>query len=263
MRQADAIILPQGCRHDLYQAARDNCAHVFPNYDKRYHYQGKTGQSRLFQEMEANHPLSHVFPSLDHCPQNQQPPLPYPFVFKLAWGGEGQHVHLVTGAEEWQGCLAKAALFEQQGHFGFVCQQLVDTGGRSLRVVVIDQNFYSYWRCGAQADSFYTNIAKGATIDHQADSHLQQRAITALRGFCRQSAINLAGFDFLFQQGEEEPFFLEINYCFRTKGLGGSDAYQRLLSAGVQQWLTRLKQDQGSADLSTSKALDKPRPECY
>ena len=44
MRSAAAVILPQGCREALYRMAKQNCAHVFPNYDARFEYPGKTGQ---------------------------------------------------------------------------------------------------------------------------------------------------------------------------------------------------------------------------
>ena len=33
IRAADAVILPQGCYQSLYEMARKNCKHVFPNFD--------------------------------------------------------------------------------------------------------------------------------------------------------------------------------------------------------------------------------------
>ena len=42
--EADAIILPQGCRRELYELARKSCPLVFPNYDARFAFQGKMGQ---------------------------------------------------------------------------------------------------------------------------------------------------------------------------------------------------------------------------
>ena len=43
IRAADAVILPQGCREALYLLARQNCSYVFPDYDARFQYPGKTG----------------------------------------------------------------------------------------------------------------------------------------------------------------------------------------------------------------------------
>ncbi|MEN8199826.1 MAG: glutathione synthase, partial [Thermodesulfobacteriota bacterium] len=118
----------------------------------------------------------------------------------------------------------------------------IPTDGRSLRVVVIGQSYYSYWRVASE-DQFYTNLARGATIDHELFPHLQDKAVQEVKAFCGKSGVNLAGFDFLFSTTEEAPpppLFLEINYCFRTKGLGGPDRYLDLLTAGIRKWLAGL-----------------------
>ena len=36
IKAAKAVILPQGCRQSLYEMARDNCQHVFPDYAARF-----------------------------------------------------------------------------------------------------------------------------------------------------------------------------------------------------------------------------------
>lgn len=38
MQAAAAVILPQGCRQDLWQAAVRSCPHVFPDYHARFQY---------------------------------------------------------------------------------------------------------------------------------------------------------------------------------------------------------------------------------
>ncbi|MFZ1198929.1 MAG: hypothetical protein WAO07_02080, partial [Desulfobacterales bacterium] len=70
---------------------------------------------------------------------------------------------------------------------------------------------------------------------------LQAAAVAAVRKFCRFTRIDLAGFDLLFSDGaaSASPFFLEINYFFGRKGLGGSEAYYRLLAQAVDEWLRR------------------------
>ena len=56
IRDADAVVLPQGCREALYHMARQNSPHVFPDYDARFQYPGKTGQAKLFQALDVPHP---------------------------------------------------------------------------------------------------------------------------------------------------------------------------------------------------------------
>ena len=63
VRAADAVIIPQGCKASLYTMARENCANVFPNYDARFEYPGKIGQTRLFRKLNAPHPKTEIYTS--------------------------------------------------------------------------------------------------------------------------------------------------------------------------------------------------------
>lgn len=242
MEAADAVILPQGCRKSLYRTARRHCAHVFPNYDVVYQYPGKTGQGTFFKEMALPHPKTNIFPTLNHFRERPHT-FPYPFVFKFSWGGEGKNVFLINSAEDLARCLEKAVEWEHQDRKGFLLQEYIPTGGRSLRVVVIGNSYYSYWREGRDG-GFYTNLAKGAVIERDASPELQDKAVRMLRNVCRKTGINLAGFDFLFsiEDPQKTPLFLEINVCFRCKGLGGVDAYHRLLEKGIKAWLKEISQ---------------------
>ena len=49
-READAIILPQGVRWDLYDLCRKYCQRVFPNYDLRFAFPGKIGDILIFRK---------------------------------------------------------------------------------------------------------------------------------------------------------------------------------------------------------------------
>jgi len=113
-----------------------------------------------------------------------------------------------------------------------------------LRVVVIGKDFYPYWRC-VSGGGFYTNLARGAFIDYESIPHLQQKGVAVLRDFCGETGIDLAGFDFLFADGDinQIPLFLEINFCFRCRGLGGVDMYHRYLERAVKGWLAEVKED--------------------
>ncbi|MCB2184352.1 MAG: hypothetical protein KQH63_20175, partial [Desulfobulbaceae bacterium] len=241
LQSSDAVILPQPCKESLYRAACLHCSHVFPNYDVFFEYQGKTGQNRLFQEIDVPHPQTVSFSdvnqfSVDACH------LDFPFVFKLSWGGEGRNVFLVKSEKDLALCLEKARESEKSGGKGFIVQEYIDTGGRSLRVVVIHDRFISYWRQVADG-GFYTNLAKGAVPDHQSAPELQEKAVCALRDFCHKTGINLAGFDFLFDAKNQDPaaLFLEINFCFRCKGLGGVGEYHKLLEQGISEWLKDIR----------------------
>ena len=250
IQKAEAVILPQGCRESLYRMAKDNCAHVFPDYDARFAYPEKIGQAKLFQEKGVSHPLTVIYenpvlPAADYDAVLNTPPFDLPFVFKFNWGGEGETVFCLDSWETIEKTLSKTILYEKSGQYGFLLQELVPSKGRSLRVVVIHQSYISYWRVQNDANAFYTNLTKGAKIDSVSDPALQEAAIAATRKFCDQTKINLAGFDFLFSEadldaGVIKPLFLEINYFFGRKGLGGSGKYYKILQNEIDVWVNKL-----------------------
>jgi len=64
-----------------------------------------------------------------------------------------------------------------------------------------------------------------------------------VKDFCRKTGINLAGFDFLFSSENyynDEPLFLEINYFFGRKGLGGSEKFYKILNSEIAKWIKSL-----------------------
>ena len=86
------------------------------------------------------------------------------------------------------------------------------------------------------------SLAKGGTIDRTSDQHLIKAAESATLDFCRKTGINLAGFDFLFSRDPlvadpQTPLFLEINYFFGRRGLGGTEAYYQHLLQAINDWL--------------------------
>ena len=52
IRKATAIILPQACTQDLYAVCARSNASLFPSYQTRIKYPGKTGQSLLFEGLD-------------------------------------------------------------------------------------------------------------------------------------------------------------------------------------------------------------------
>lgn len=245
MRKARGIILPQGCRRSLFEMAAANCGNIFPDYTLRFAFSGKTGQAKLFAKTKTPHPETHGFESLADYRENRTnpaPPLAYPFVFKFSWSGEGENVWLVPDGKTLDQLLGKAADYERTGQKGFVIQRFVETGGRSLRVVVIGKTILSYWRIQANSGRFGSQAAQGARIDHDAEPVLQAKGKYAVMDFCRKTGIVLAGFDVLFDRNDRHatPLFLEINYYFGRRGIGGSEAFYALLIREIEHWIEGL-----------------------
>ena len=246
IQAAAATILPQGCRRELYEMACRHCRRVFPNYTARFDYPGKIGQARLFQKIKVRFPASVTIGGVDQFKNSyrrlsEDLPFPFPFVVKFDWGGEGETVSLVESVEQMEGVLKKAADFERAGLTGFLMQEFIPCDNRVLRVVVIGSKYLSYWRKGPKNHRSCVSVADGAKIDFDSDPVLQQKAIAAVKGFSQAAQIDLAGFDMLYtsRTDEDEPYFLEINYFFGRRGLGGSEAYYALLCEEICHWLDR------------------------
>jgi ribosomal protein S6--L-glutamate ligase len=247
IRDAQAVILGQGCYQSLYEMARANCPNVFPNYEARFKYPGKFGQTILFRELNTNHPSTEIYSDIalfqkKYRNSPDQLTSRYPLVFKLDWGGEGETVYRATGTEDLQKLLTQFADFEKTGQSGFLLQEFVPSGDRSLRVVVIGQQIVSYWRIQQNRGAFHTSLNKGAVIDSKAEPALQQKAVAVVKKLCQKTGINLAGFDVIFSAeiDDPDPMLLEINYFFGRKGLGGSEAYYKILHQEIQTWLAEL-----------------------
>jgi len=244
IRAAAAVVLPQGCSQHLYEMARDNCKHVFPNYEARFNYPGKIGQIKLFRETNTAHPPAELYPSVAEFKQHYgETPgdisFELPCVFKFDWGGEGETVYLINSRDDLKEVLEKAAVFENSGQKGFLMQEYVPTEGRTLRVIIIAQAMISYWRIQQSTDGFMSSVSRGAHIDTASQPELQNAARAFVHNFCVITGIDLAGFDVIFSVEEEncQPLLLEINYFFGRRGLGGSDAYYEILKNGINAWL--------------------------
>ncbi len=246
IRAADAVILSQGCYRALYEMARENCPHVFPNYDARFKYPGKINQIKLFRKFKISHPASEIFSDVASFQQqygetSAKLSFDFPVVFKLDWGGEGETVYLINSADNLREILQKIAEYETSGQAGFILQEYIPSNSRTLRVVILGRRVISYWRIQENNDGFYSNLSKGAIIDSEAQPGLQHKAVALVKYLCQKTGINLAGFDVIFssENGDPDPMLLEINYFFGRKGLGGSENYYRILLAEIRNWLAR------------------------
>ncbi|HVO83863.1 MAG TPA: glutathione synthase, partial [Syntrophobacteria bacterium] len=167
IRRANAVILPQGVREDLYGMCRRHCGRLFPNYDCRFAYPGKLGDIRLFRALGIRHPETVVFADVAAY-RRRYPlergvfPFPPPFVVKGDTGGEGHLVFRIHQPDQLEGILAIFAGMETSGFHGFLAQELINHGGRDLRVVVLHDHVLSYWRVQRDAAQFLTNLSAGA-----------------------------------------------------------------------------------------------------
>jgi len=246
---ARAVILPQGCRESLYRAARTGCSRVFPNYDLRFAFPGKTGQIEFFQRMGLPHPRSRVFRSTqafeDWLAHDKRAAWSLPLMIKLDHGGEGQGIFPAADRAALASILQRLRESEQAAPLNFVVQAYLPCAARSLRVAVIGHQRISYWRVADDVQQAKVCLTAGGRIDRVADPHLIRAAEDVTDDFCRKTGVNLAGFDFLFSQDpaaapNATPHFLEINYYFGRRGLGGSDGFYRHLSRAVDRWLQTL-----------------------
>jgi len=244
LEQARAVILPQTVERELYCLCTRMCPHVFPNYDLRFQWEGKIGDTFAFWTYGMKHPFTLVFPRVetlrnDHPKMDHEVPAlpPYPFVMKGAHGGEGKQVWLIENEKELKAKLKILQHLELHGSSGFVIQEYLADLERDLRVVVIGNRIYSYWR---RAGTFLHNTAQGGEIDTDSDKDLQYRGREKVREFCLRSGANLAAFDLVFDAADREPYFLEINYTFGRTGLGGSEEFYTLLQAAVNHWLNSI-----------------------
>jgi ribosomal protein S6--L-glutamate ligase len=245
IKRADAIILPLGCKKTLYDLVRENCRYVFPNYDMRFDFPGKLGQIELFRKMEANHPDTKFFCDLKsfECQYNlskKKWPMNFPFVSKFDWGGEGETVFLNRTISDFLSFIEMAHRYENTGQKGFLIQEWIPTAFKSLRTVVVGEQLISYWRIQKCRNQFKASLSSGAVINYQSDPELIEKAESDLRLFLQKTKINLAGFDFLFSPLSPKPYFIEINYFFGRKGLGGSEKFYMMLIKEINQWLKSL-----------------------
>jgi len=247
IEEADAVILSQGCYESLYKMARNHCRNVFPNFDAKFEYPGKTGQARLFRKTKAAYPRTEIFSTVKPFFNQtgaliQKPLFAFPFVFKFDWGGEGKTVSLIKTHREFLEIMRRARRFEQSGQKGFLFQEYILSQNRTLRVVVIGRDYHSYWRVQKDPEQFQSGLTAGGIVDRKSDPDLQEAGISAAKAFCEKTGINLAGFDYLFssEAGENKPLLLEINYFFARQGLGGSEKYYQMLVSAIENWLNSL-----------------------
>jgi ribosomal protein S6--L-glutamate ligase len=230
IRSARGVVMPRGATEKRYRKIAALAPNRFPNLDSRYKYPGKTKQAMLFRCLNVRHPKTIVYPSPQSVAEAEVTTLPldYPFVLKGDVGGGGSAVFPVTSRNDLLNGLTRLP-----AEAPLLLQQWVEHGGMDLRVVVVGAKMVSYFRVGG--GNFYNNACRGGRIRPEIFPELQYSGLAAVAKFCHLSGINLAGFDLMFPD-DGPPVFIEINYNFGRKGLGGTPGFRRVFQEAVGLW---------------------------
>lgn len=243
IRQARAILLPQGCSYDLYMACKTSPGLLFPNYDMRFNYPGKVGQSLFFKALQVPHPVTMPWSSVAEFRVflGKGGALSHgrPFLIKADGSHEGEGIFLTSDPESLETALATLERWEKSGQSGFVSQEVVSSRGNVLRAVIMGREVITYWKRPEEEGQMITTVSRNALVDKEWRPDLQEKAVLQARRFSETSGINLAALDFVFplDDPDPQPLILEVNYYFGRRGLGGSLAYYRMLYRTIHQWL--------------------------
>ncbi len=235
------MLLPQGVTEEIYTFCKNASTYVFPNYDYRFPWEGKVGDALLWKRFKMPHPRTIIYRKAEHFIENhlrKQSPLPfsYPFVLKANWGGEGSMVFLIHVKNELEERILELGRTEPYIRKpGIILQEYIPTGGRDLRVVIIYKKRFYFWRKQPEPNKWKTNVREGGIIDSSVPEGIKQKVEEYLEPFLGKTGINLAAIDVLIARNK--PLFLEINYYFGRRALGGSDRFYEVLEKEMRQWL--------------------------
>ncbi|MEJ2725771.1 MAG: hypothetical protein P8175_14235 [Deltaproteobacteria bacterium] len=243
IEKATAVILPQSCSPQLYETCKKSSALLFPNYDKRFQYPGKIGQSLLFEAYGFPCPETQRWASVkafeSFCLSSKTYPHRMPFFLKADRSHEGAGIFLISGEEALHSAIQALAQLEKSGFPGFISQQSIATEGNVLRAVIMGRKTITYWKRAADSSQMIANIGRGSRIDKTWRRDLQEKGRDMVERLSSEVRIDLAAVDLIFpvRDSEPQPLFLEINYYFGRRGLGGSERYYSLLHEAIQEWL--------------------------
>ncbi len=174
-----------------------------------------------------------------------------PFLIKDDKSHEAEGVYFVEDRSSLSEALDYLTLRERSGMPGFVTQEFVPSGGNVLRAVIIGKRVITYWKRPNKPGQVITTISRDAIIDSEWKPDLQEKGKEQAHVLTEKTGINLAAVDFVFPLSLKRPApsFLEINYYFGRRGLGGTENYYRLLYQAVQDWLLEIGLDPKSVRL--------------
>lgn len=235
LKQVAGVLLPPYTPPWRYGEIKGPAREWFPRLDTRFECAGKIAQIRLFRRMGARCPETLVFADCDQLLRyfaRFGSPWGYPLVLKGDKGGGGSTVYPIHSPEEIARQVARLPRQEP-----VLLQKMVDHGGKDLRVVVHGDRAVSYFRVGG--GQFYNNVCRGGRIERELWPEQSRIGRQAVLAFSRRAAIDMAGFDLMFAD-DRSPFFIEINFHFGRKGLGGLSGHQDHLQQAFQRWRQRI-----------------------
>lgn len=235
IKQAAGVLFPPYTPPWRYNEIKSLAGKCFPRLDARFEYAGKIAQIGLFRQMGVRYPETIVFAGCDQLMRyfiRFGSPWGYPLVLKGDRGGGGSTVYPIHNREEMALQVAKLPR-----HQPMLLQKVVDHGGKDLRVVLYGDRTVSYFRVGG--GQFYNNVCRGGRIEHDLWPEKSQIGRQAVLEFSRRAAIDIAGFDLMFSDSDS-PFFIEINFNFGRKGLGGLAGHQDHLWHAFRRWRHRI-----------------------
>jgi len=243
IKKAKAVVLPQSCSLPLYEACSKSSVPMFPRYEMRFKYPGKTGQKYLFQDFKLNHPFTLCWKStneyLEKLASRRGFFHEFPFLIKDDKSHEAEGVFFIKDKNSLLKAINTLSLREQSGLWGFVTQDFIHSEGNVLRSVIMGKSVEAYWKKPNNDGQVLTTLSTGASIDYDWRPDLQEKGKLITRTLAQKTGINMAAVDLVFHINtkDPEPFFLEINYYFGRRGLGGSENYYRLFYKAAQEWL--------------------------
>ncbi len=252
---AEIIILPQYCTSELYRTCKRSSAQIFPNYDTRFKYPGKIGQSLLFKNYDCPHPKTLQWASVRAFKEAYEGEGDFshrmPFLIKGDQAHEAEGIYTITDRKALDRCLEDLGRLEKSGSPGFISQELIRAEGNVLRAVIVGSKIITYWKRARKTGQLIVTISHGAEIDRAWKPELQTKGKIEAERLVAAAGINLAAIDFIFdfKSPDPQPLFLEINYIFGRRGLGGSMAFYRLLAEAVQEWVAERGFDPNSLTL--------------
>lgn len=233
LRKAAGVLMPKYFSPIRYRQVAELAPNHFPRLGPRYLYRGKASQIRLFRAHDLPHPRTLIY---DHPLQllqaRSRPGLPFePCVLKGDRGGGGSAVFPI---HSWSELEQKIQLLPENEPV--LLQEWVHNHGMDLRVVIVGEMTESYFRIGN--GGFYNNVAQGGRIDHDLFPEKQTRGRRMARSLVQAAGIDVAGLDIMFPV-HGSPLFIEINFLFGRKGIGGRLGYDRLFGQAVQTWMQK------------------------
>lgn len=249
IQNAELIILSQGCTEDLYKICEKSGADIFPDYRTRFRYPGKTGQRALFEESGIDQPVTYAWNSVKEFLNqlNESTLHEYSFMLKADRAHEGEGIFLVREKTDLNSALDKLEKIGDK----FVSQEFINSHGNVLRVVIMGDNYISYWKRPGESGDEITSMRKGAVVDREWKPELQEKGREAAKRLSGKTGINLAAIDIIFNLGEKDPkaLMLEVNYYFGRQGLGGTINYYEMLYQTLINWMEKHGYDSKKIEL--------------